>query len=701
MKPIFILCMLSVLLAAPALHYDAWAELAERTNLDGTVLLKFVIPEADEIRVWPSGGAEFTSFKTEQGWDGEINSAGVLVAASPEPRQAGESVKIGLKSTDNEVTINWKILNGGQEESSGFSFYEPDTPEAPPGIRDSADIRIVPSNPAPGTDFRVVGQGFDANQALTLELDGTPLGGSFASDASGSFVVTGEVPAGAAGTVSIEIRDAAGDAKSASIDPSSASRAPSQTADASSAPLAISSIDSSILPGGTLTVSGTGPAGEWIWANLENNENLLTSEVVQVASDGSWNIEGRVLRSSPAGEYAFTVFTGQEEDTSVVAVGSERILDFESSRTQFAAGNDIVFEGRAQAGTLDATILDPDNVIVYQELISVDGTDEMEIRHPTLDDSVPGTYTLIARQGSDVSTAVAGLDEEARENLLMVFDKSVYADSESATISITGIRGTTVTLEFEEEGPNSVAHQEIPFDTERGESIIHEEDLSWLTSGTYKATARSSGAESTFRFALNPTDTGEIESFSVGGEHFYKVGENIHAIIKTQFKNTLLDLEVRDTDNQVVVSRVLFTSHDGLAREIIHIPADAEIGRWVATVTSGSNSLDQSFEIIPEDHTGMLARLISVSDVAGSPIISIKVEGGTGGAIIDLLLEDPSGAAIWENVEDHTGEKTRFSEEGVRNIVHTLATDYEDGTYIMNITDTRTRMTVQVPIPIS
>jgi len=650
MKPISLLGVIAAVIAAPAMYSEASAELTERTNLDDTVLVKFVIPDADEIRMWPSGDAEFTYFKTEQGWDGEINAAGVLVATSATPREAGEVVKIGIKSTDAAATVNWKILNEGQEASSGFSFYEAEstTADTSSGMRESATIRVVPSNPAAGTNFRVAGQGFDANQDLMLDINGAPLGAPFTSDASGSFVVTGTIPADIAGTSSIEIRNTVGDTKSVNITPASVSRAPSIT---TTSPLAISSVDSNTLPGGTVTASGTGIAGEWVWANLENNDNLLTNKVTQVGADGTWSIESRIQRSSPSGQYVFTVFNGQEEQSSVVTIGSEQILNFESSRTKFTSGNDIVFEGRAQPGDLEATITDPDGVIVYQETISVANSDLMEIRHPTLEDSVSGTYTLIAKQGEDVSTSVAGLDEEARESLLMVFDKSVYSENEVAIISITGIRGSTVTLEFVGDG-SSTRHPEIPFDTERGESIIHAEDLSWLTSGTYKATARSSGAESSFRFALNPTVSGEIESFSVGGEHFYKVGENIHTVVKTQFKNTLLHLEVVDANDDVVASRELFTNHEGLVRKIIHLPANAEIGRWVATVTSGSSSLEQSFEVIPENHTGMLARLIGVSDVAGSPLLSIRVEGGSTGATIDLVLEAPNGAVIWENVED-------------------------------------------------
>ena len=62
----------------------------QSTGLGMNNLIEFENAGADDIstiRMWLSGGASFTSFKTEGGWSGEKNSVGVLVFTADTPLQ--------------------------------------------------------------------------------------------------------------------------------------------------------------------------------------------------------------------------------------------------------------------------------------------------------------------------------------------------------------------------------------------------------------------------------------------------------------------------------------------------------------------------------------------------------------------------------------------------------------------------------------
>ena len=65
----------------------------------------------DSVRIWLGGENEFKSFKTEQGWLGKKQLNGVIEFKSQNEVNPGESVKFGIKTTQENPTINWKAIS--------------------------------------------------------------------------------------------------------------------------------------------------------------------------------------------------------------------------------------------------------------------------------------------------------------------------------------------------------------------------------------------------------------------------------------------------------------------------------------------------------------------------------------------------------------------------------------------------------------
>ncbi len=106
----------------------------QSTGLGMNNLIEFENAGADDIstiRMWLSGGASFTSFKTEGGWSGEKNSVGVLVFTADTPLQAGESVRFAVYTDVEGPSINWKAVDAdGSDIASGLERVQ--GPSAPP-----------------------------------------------------------------------------------------------------------------------------------------------------------------------------------------------------------------------------------------------------------------------------------------------------------------------------------------------------------------------------------------------------------------------------------------------------------------------------------------------------------------------------------------------------------------------------------------
>ena len=70
------------------------------------------IANIDSVRIWLAEDNEFKSFKTEQGWMGKNTPQGVIIFTSENYVKPGEGVKFGIKTLDQNPSINWKAIDG-------------------------------------------------------------------------------------------------------------------------------------------------------------------------------------------------------------------------------------------------------------------------------------------------------------------------------------------------------------------------------------------------------------------------------------------------------------------------------------------------------------------------------------------------------------------------------------------------------------
>ena len=82
--------------------------------------------DVNSLRIWLQEDFNFESFKTENGWVGEKNQAGVIIFTSSEMIKIGESVKFGIKTDKVNPVINWKVVNEKDEViEKGVTNYIP------------------------------------------------------------------------------------------------------------------------------------------------------------------------------------------------------------------------------------------------------------------------------------------------------------------------------------------------------------------------------------------------------------------------------------------------------------------------------------------------------------------------------------------------------------------------------------------------
>ena len=458
-------------------------------------------------------------------------------------------------------------------------------------------------------------------------------------------------------------------------------------------PLALSSIPSEARPGSSIAMSGTGEPGIWATVRIADAGVLLTAQVVQVSSSGSWSLTTPVPSSAPSGSHTAVISDGVSTVKRPISIGASQSLSLEPARSQYSGGNTIVFEGTAEPGDVEVLMRDPLGITVLQNVVRVNSSGILYIEYPSSTTDIVGTYTMVAKQGKNMVASSVGLGESARNRLIVEFDKVGYTRSETATVFITGIAGSKVTLEFLQGDRRD--GDPIVLEAAADAPLYYDLDIGMLAQGPYKAVVRSAGAQASYQFIVDPSTGGNI--FIGGLKEFVNAGQSVLPRIDTAREDVLFTLRLFDPNDSIVMSREVFTDFTRELNEPVRIPSGAETGAWSIEVVSGSSSDRSTFDVLPAGHRGLLMQLDKVDTSGDVPAIYLKVSLATPGGKYNVTLYAPNGdyvKSLGGDADDH------FSDEGTRVIIISLEQGYAGGTYTVNMTDNKAGQTASINVAI-
>ena len=156
-----------------------------------------------QSRIWLGEDNEFKSFKTEQGWIGRNTPQGVIIFTSENKINPGESVKFGIKTVQQNPTINWKAIDKDGEvivtastessaEEAGNEKQELNKLKNT-AIKDDSRFRLIPEQPTTDSSFRLVGENFIPEQNVDFYIQDEFIN-TVKIDKDGKILFTGKVP---------------------------------------------------------------------------------------------------------------------------------------------------------------------------------------------------------------------------------------------------------------------------------------------------------------------------------------------------------------------------------------------------------------------------------------------------------------------------------------------------------------------------
>jgi len=672
---------------------DAYGEEISVTSiaLEETTVLELTNDSTEEIstlRIWLGSDFNFKSFKTEKGWTGEKNAQGVIIFTSSKVIKPGESVKFGVKTDKPSAGINWKVLDKKDTQIDTGKSIAKDLPAVKKpdqiqssentggGILAESTFRVVPEKPNAGSTIRVTGDNFGSSQEFDFFIDTKKIG-SFETDKDGHFITTMKIPENQdADRVDFKIVGKNGEEKKISIRLDvNDNRIPAS----SDIPLTVKGIPSTVHRGDLLEIFGTATPGSGVTIEIYGPDGeIIRTRAAETDSKGNWKLESLLVPlDRPFGKYTGIISDGRANESVYWELSSDKKIVIVPTSLKFDQGETMKFNGTALPNIpVEFVLEDPLGKEIASDIIQVDGSGNVKYEHPTTQNTLEGTYTLIATQEENKEFIYAGVGQLPTIPVNLEFDKLNYKTSESAVITLSGKASEIINLLIID-----------PSDKQKGESLLitlqadgrgtHTLDLQGYSSGVYTAVASKGNTKSTEIFTVGlqiGSGTIDINTTKVA----YNPGDPI-LILGDTGSNVLLTLTLTDEEGKVIKVKETFSNKNGrISENSFRIPSNAEPGTWTLNAKSGSNYDNVKIDIVTSAVEGMVVSVELGEKIVstGTETLQIKVFGAEQN--VEIVIVSESGKVI--------GELDGVITSGGRiNMVWPIPKDTEPGTYTIRV----------------
>ena len=604
------------------------------------------------VRIWLSGENEFKSFKTEEGWMGKNTPQGVIIFTSQNEVAPGQSVKFGIKTTENNPIINWKALDSKGEviTSASTSVTKLEETESKPelnepkivAIKENSNFRFIPEKPASGSDFRVVGENFVPNQSLDFYIE-DKLENSVKVDSNGKILFTSKLPAILDDErTEFTLQDSGGNEKSLSIRiPQLENR---EIADVIK--LSLGNTPQEAKRGEIITLEGMATPNTTLTITSKNvNGDILAIDTIEVRFDGKWSYDNLFAPDLDLGTISIEIDDGKSKALRNIEVISAKLINIKSMETSVEAGNTIVFVGSAIPNQeMSVIIEDAINTEIFSRNVSVgeSGMVNFDVEIPR--GSVEGTYILSAFQGNESGITTFGVGQEPEPILIVRPTQLNFASGETVNVEIQGPVNSQISIILIDSADREKLSDTLNLGPDGKE--IYKIESSELPNGAFTLNAKRGESSGSAIFTIGlTTGSGAISIQTTRDD--YQQGEQILILGSTGAINVLLDITISDPDGKVIKKIQTFSDRFGVFKvDNFRIPIDAITGQWNVNAKSGGNFKDIEFSVTGENKE--LEIFTDKENYNTNELMNLSGTGARLSATVTIKIFDSEGVEIDE-----------------------------------------------------
>jgi len=449
--------------------------------------------------------------------------------------------------------------------------------------------------------------------------------------------------------------------------------------------LTIKGIPDVIHRGDFLEIFGTGDPGSAITAEIANSDGkIINSRTAEIDNKGNWKLDKPIIikLDTPFGKYSATITDGRQNILKHWIVESDKVIIITPSSLKFDVNEVMKFNGTALPNNpIEVVLEDPLGKEVFADIIQTDDSGYLEFEFTTTQNTIKGTYTLIATQGIEKEFIYAGYQTIPSIPVNLGFDKLNYKTGDTAIISLIGLGSDIVSLLIID-----------PSDKPKGDTISitlqpdgrgsYSLNLDGYGSGIYTAVISKGSTQNSEIFAIGlQTGSGDIEINTTKTD--YLPGDSI-LILGDTSANSLLTITLIDPDGNEIKTKSTFSDKSGkISESSFRIPSAAQAGMWEINVKSGANFDIAEIKVLATLIEGMQISVEETYDPSISHLgtsIAINAVGVTQTVEIEIIAED---GEIIDTLSP------RATSQGNVGIIWFVPDDIEPGMYTFRITDTK------------
>ena len=655
-------------------------------SYQNTIIIEFKNESASKIKtikIWLGGDATFKSFKVEPDWGGGKYSDGkLLIFTATNTLNPGESVKFGLTTNEKVNGINWKALDLNEQsiDTRKTSTQEISKIESEKiqEIKETGDAlygtkKFIPELIRVGSDVRLAGNGFGSEKNLGLYLDNTIIK-SVKTDEQGNFLTTISISETyKVGTSEFIIKSESGNFQSTNITIEEPKNRFLKTEK-----FEVNNIPAEVRHNELLTISGKAYPQSAIILAIENMDRVLEKiRVVTADANGVWIYEEMISQTENTGEKYIIFKNNLDKTTKNLTIKSGSLIEISASAVRYNIGETVSITGTSEPNkNTTIWIKDKDKKIVLYDVITSDGSGNLNYGFVTDDRFSTGTYTVIIKQQEGADATLFGIGQYPSTSVIALLEKTNFALNSKAILNVVGPPSSNLTVAVLDSNDNLKISNTLT--TNSLGKVKHTIDLDGLSAGVYRIATSVQNIQDSVKFSIGlEAGSGSISLATTQGN--YSPGDSILLIGNTG-SNARLTITLLDPSGNISIQTEVFTDSGGnFSSEEIGIPSNGELGTWKITAQSRLDSKSVDIIVSVPTDRGIAVQIEETAFSIGSTIM-IKGIAVSDASNLEIKIINESDQVV---ISLHTP----ITSDATFSLPWIVPNGFDAGTYTITVTD--------------
>jgi len=662
-------------------------------SYENTIIIEFENESTSKIktiRIWLGGDKSFKSFKTEPGWGGgKYSDSKLLIFTATNTLNPGESVKFGLTTNEKVNAINWKVLDQNENEidtrktpiqeisSTISSFAEQESVK----IEEVKEVgsalygtkKFIPEKFRVGSDIRLVGNGFGPEKNLQLYFDNAILK-SVKTDEQGNFLTTISIPETyKVGTSEFIIKDESENFQSTNITIEEPKNRFLKTEE-----FEVNNIPAQVRLGELLTFSGNAyPQSAIILAFQSNDRVLEKVRVVTANANGEWIFEEMIDQNYIVGEKYVIFKNKQDKTTKNLTIKSGNLIEISASAVRYNLGETVSITGTSEPNkSTTIWVKDQTKKIILFDIITSDGSGNLNYEFVTDDTFSTGTYTVIVKQEEGSDAAVFGIGQYPSTRIVVLVEKTNFALNSKAILSIVGPPSSKLSIAILDSNDNLKISDSITTSSLGKSKYVL--DLADLSAGVYRAAVSATNIQDSVKFSIGLEPGSGAISLATTSEN-YSPGESILVLGNTG-NNARITITLLDPSGNISSQTEIFSDANGnFSTEDIGIPSNGVLGDWKITAHSRLDSKTIDINVSVPTAKGITIQIEEAEFSIGDTIMIVGM-AVSDASRLEIQIINQSDQVIVSLATSITSDNTFF-------LPWIVPSGFDAGIYTITVTD--------------